>query len=291
MSCGLRSPSGSASAPTVCHVPGMNCIGPTARSYVASPSQRPPSESVIRAVLRVPSNWMPMMPGRATPSSPRRLPPNDPWLDSTRPIAATRAHERLHPGSAASSSRSLCRYAVKARVGIPLVSNRTGAAASLPTTEPEETTSRAGATRPSGPATEAGSRTAESGTSTRAWSDALSVEAATGVGVAVGTPVDATATPHASRTATGTRAAARPRSMPRRDPLVPVESAVPVGSTASELCLATVPPAPAPGPPDRRLPCPTSGLARGHATRVRDHGQHARSAARRAHRDPSLVAR
>ena len=51
MSCGLRLPSLSPSTPTTDQVDGMNCIGPTARSYFLSESYCPASVSVICWVL------------------------------------------------------------------------------------------------------------------------------------------------------------------------------------------------------------------------------------------------
>jgi hypothetical protein len=52
-------PSALASTDTRSHVPGMNCIGPTARSKVASPSSSPPSESAMWATPSLPSRAMP----------------------------------------------------------------------------------------------------------------------------------------------------------------------------------------------------------------------------------------
>jgi hypothetical protein len=94
MSCGFRTPSPSPSTPMDRQVPGMNCIGPTARSNAPSPSNEPASLSLIRAVPDEPSSRGPKMPGTATPSEFSALPPKRPWLDSTRPIAATSVHGR-----------------------------------------------------------------------------------------------------------------------------------------------------------------------------------------------------
>ena len=59
MSWGLRRPSLSPSTPTTDQVDGMNCMGPTARSYVVSASYCPASVSVIRWVLLRPLSAMP----------------------------------------------------------------------------------------------------------------------------------------------------------------------------------------------------------------------------------------
>jgi len=48
-------------AATACQLDGMNCIGPTARSYTGSPSRRPSSVSRIRATPGRPSSGMPRM--------------------------------------------------------------------------------------------------------------------------------------------------------------------------------------------------------------------------------------
>jgi hypothetical protein len=58
---GSRRPSSLASTPTDRHVDGMNCIGPTARSYVSSPSSAASSVSVINATFSRPSSGMPRM--------------------------------------------------------------------------------------------------------------------------------------------------------------------------------------------------------------------------------------
>jgi hypothetical protein len=68
-------PSLSPSTPTTDQVEGMNCIGPTARSQRESESYWPPSVSEIRCVPLLPLSGIPKMPGVATPSSPRVLPP------------------------------------------------------------------------------------------------------------------------------------------------------------------------------------------------------------------------
>jgi hypothetical protein len=101
MSWGLRRPSPSASTPSTDHVDGMNSIGPTAQSNRASPSSSPASVSRIHGVEKRPSGRTPTMPGVATPSSSRELPPMRPWSDSTRPIAAISSHRRWQEASAA----------------------------------------------------------------------------------------------------------------------------------------------------------------------------------------------
>ena len=80
---------------------GMNCIGPTARSYTVSPSTRPPSVSRI-SDERVPSSAIPRIGGAERPSVCSTAPANRPWLDSTRPIAATR--DQLIPQSAGAAA-------------------------------------------------------------------------------------------------------------------------------------------------------------------------------------------
>jgi hypothetical protein len=64
MFCGFAPP------PYDFQVPGRNCIGPTARSNAVSPSYRPPSESLIRAVpARDPSNRIPRIGGVTNPAA------------------------------------------------------------------------------------------------------------------------------------------------------------------------------------------------------------------------------
>ncbi|KQY60397.1 hypothetical protein ASD11_13180 [Aeromicrobium sp. Root495] len=106
MSWGFFLPSPSASTPTAFQVPGMNCMGPTARSKTWSLSRPPLSVSLILAVLFLPLSGRPKMPGVATPSPSSELPPVRPWLDSTRPMAATRFHGSLQASSAWPSSVS-----------------------------------------------------------------------------------------------------------------------------------------------------------------------------------------
>ncbi|MGY1762344.1 hypothetical protein ACI79N_13000 [Geodermatophilus sp. SYSU D00805] len=79
----------------------MNCIGPTARSWTVSPSRRPPSVSRISAVP-VPSSGIPMIRGVDRPSVCSTAPAKRPWLDSTRPMAAT--SDQLMPQSAGAAA-------------------------------------------------------------------------------------------------------------------------------------------------------------------------------------------
>ncbi|MFD2399059.1 hypothetical protein ACFSVJ_22915 [Prauserella oleivorans] len=85
-----------------CHVPGRNCIGPTARSQRVSPSRRPRSVSGIARTPGEPSSGTPMMDVPGSPSSPMP-PPSSPCRDSIRPMPASVAHDRLHPGCSPAS--------------------------------------------------------------------------------------------------------------------------------------------------------------------------------------------
>jgi hypothetical protein len=78
----------------------MNCIGPTARSQTASPSQRPPSLSGMAATPR-PSSGGPVILGLTAPAALNRVgaPPNRPWLDSMRPMPARTVQESRQSGS------------------------------------------------------------------------------------------------------------------------------------------------------------------------------------------------
>jgi hypothetical protein len=87
MFCGSIRPSLLPSLAKVRQVPGMNCIGPTARSKLVSPSSRPPSLSLMRATP-APLSTGPRIEGCTTPSALIMLPPKRPWSDSTLPIAA-----------------------------------------------------------------------------------------------------------------------------------------------------------------------------------------------------------
>src|SRR3954447_9206785 len=92
----------------------MNCIGPTARSSVALPSRTPPSVSVMSA-KPTPFSAGPRIGGADSPSVCSNAPPNRPWLDSTRPIAASSDQSIEHGAPAAA-----CRYASSAVSGMPL---------------------------------------------------------------------------------------------------------------------------------------------------------------------------
>jgi hypothetical protein len=117
---GSANPSPFASAWIERHVDGMNCIGPTARSYTVSPSRAPPSVSRISATFGRPSSGMPRIRRVAEPSSRNCAPPNRPWFDSTRPIAASNVHGTPQPGSLTANRASACLYARTATAGIPL---------------------------------------------------------------------------------------------------------------------------------------------------------------------------
>ena len=100
MSSGFFLPSPSPSRATACQVWGRNCIWPTARSQTLSWSSTPLSLSLIAAKAPAPLSWGPRISGRETPSEPSWAPPKRPWLDSTRPMAASRVQEMSQPGSA-----------------------------------------------------------------------------------------------------------------------------------------------------------------------------------------------
>src|SRR6266545_8136491 len=102
---------------------GMNCIGPTARSKVVSPSNTPWSVSRIVAKPGRPSSGLPRIFGFEVPSWSSCAPANRPWLDSTRPMAATRYHLMWQPGTALAIRCSAFRYAVSATTGMPLAAN------------------------------------------------------------------------------------------------------------------------------------------------------------------------
>ena len=118
MSCGLRSPSLSASTPTTDHVDGMNWSGPTARSKRRSWSSSPASESRSRAVAPRPSRRGPKIAGLATPLPLRVEPACRPWSDSTRPRAATSSHRSPQSGSAVARTEAARWYAASARLGM-----------------------------------------------------------------------------------------------------------------------------------------------------------------------------
>src|SRR4051812_20274502 len=95
----------------------MNCIGPTARSCTESPSSAPSSVSVMRAVP-VPSSTGPRIGGADSPSVYSLAPPKRPWLDSTRPMAASSDQSMSQElGAPAAASR----YASSAVSGMPLL--------------------------------------------------------------------------------------------------------------------------------------------------------------------------
>ena len=74
MLCGSATPSPLPSAAQARHVPGMNCIGPTARSAIGSPSSTPPSVSLTLSVPFEPSSAMPRMVGVVDPSGASDVP-------------------------------------------------------------------------------------------------------------------------------------------------------------------------------------------------------------------------
>jgi hypothetical protein len=76
----------------------MNCIGPTARSQVVSPSHFPPSVSRIARTPGLPSSGGPVIGSVAHPSASMCPPPSVPWIDSTRPMAARVDQLTLQPG-------------------------------------------------------------------------------------------------------------------------------------------------------------------------------------------------
>src|SRR4051812_11042475 len=105
----------------------MNWVGPTARSCTGSPSSRPPSVSLISAV-RTPSSAIPMIGGVDVPSVCSTDPENWPWLDSTRPIAATSDQLRWQPAGLAAAAR---RYAASAVAGMPSAASAEAVCAGL----------------------------------------------------------------------------------------------------------------------------------------------------------------
>lgn len=81
----------------------MNCMGPTARSYVLSPSYAPWSVSLMLA-KPLPFRTGPRIGDRVVPLASTR--PPRAWPDSTLPIAARSCHGRLQPGLDARSDSS-----------------------------------------------------------------------------------------------------------------------------------------------------------------------------------------
>jgi hypothetical protein len=92
---GLLWPSSLPSAANAAQVPGMNCIGPTARSHAESPSKAPLSVSWI-AAKPWPLSTGPRIAGKALPLA-STLPPCA-WPDSMRPMLASSDHVMLQPG-------------------------------------------------------------------------------------------------------------------------------------------------------------------------------------------------
>ncbi len=95
----------------------MNCIGPTARSQSRSPSWRPPSVSGIVATGPRPSRTGPRIGSRVVPAA-STYPPRA-WPDSIRPIPASSAQSRLHPGCSAFTRCAAARYAASTDSGMP----------------------------------------------------------------------------------------------------------------------------------------------------------------------------
>lgn len=94
----------------------MNCIGPTARSCVESPSYAPPSLSLIRA-KPCPLRAGPRIGENVVPLS-STLPPRA-WPDSTLPIAARSCHGRRQAASVLARSCSAFLYAARIVAGMP----------------------------------------------------------------------------------------------------------------------------------------------------------------------------
>jgi hypothetical protein len=92
---GSFAPSPLPSRPAHSQVEGMNCIGPTARSCVVSPSKAPSSVSLMLA-KPLPFRTGPRIAERVLPSA-STLPPRA-WPDSTLPMAARSCQGRLQPG-------------------------------------------------------------------------------------------------------------------------------------------------------------------------------------------------
>ncbi|MFG2877883.1 hypothetical protein ACGFYU_23265 [Streptomyces sp. NPDC048337] len=94
----------------------MNCIGPTARSERASPSNAPPSVSGMFA-KPLPSSTGPRIGRSVVPAVSTRPPRACP--DSTLPIAARSCQRSPHPGSLSPTVFSARRYAASTLAGIP----------------------------------------------------------------------------------------------------------------------------------------------------------------------------
>ncbi|GAA3306575.1 hypothetical protein GCM10020295_63140 [Streptomyces cinereospinus] len=103
---GFATPSPLPSRPAQAQVDGMNCIGPTARSYVLSPSNAPSSVSLMCAKPS-PFSAGPRIGVIVSPFA-LTLPPLA-WPDSTLPMAASSSQGRLQPGVLRRSSAAACR--------------------------------------------------------------------------------------------------------------------------------------------------------------------------------------
>lgn len=102
-----------------CHVAGRNCIGPTARSKLASPSRAPWSVSGIAGYPWLPSSSGPRIRGLATPDQlGLDEPPPRAWSDSMRPIPASTDQLRWQFGAALASACAALMYAASASRGI-----------------------------------------------------------------------------------------------------------------------------------------------------------------------------
>ncbi len=104
------------SGPPWDQVEGMNCIGPTARSCVVSPSKTPWSVSAIIA-KPLPFSCGPVIRWRVVPSA-STAPPRA-WPDSTLPMAASSCQGSRQPGSDWATRASAFLYASRTVAGIP----------------------------------------------------------------------------------------------------------------------------------------------------------------------------
>jgi hypothetical protein len=100
---GSLTPSPLPSRPAQAQVDGMNCMGPTAWSYVLLPSYWPLSVSLMSA-KPLPSSAGPRILEVVVPFA-STWPPRA-WPDSTLPMAARSCQGRLQPGFDAASSVS-----------------------------------------------------------------------------------------------------------------------------------------------------------------------------------------
>jgi len=94
----------------------MNCIGPTARSCVLSPSYAPLSVSEMLA-KPTPSRTGPRIGESVVPLASTR--PPRAWPDSTLPIAASSCHGTWQPGSVPAMACWACLYAARTVAGMP----------------------------------------------------------------------------------------------------------------------------------------------------------------------------